>query len=420
MLDAALADIEQKVIDLDGSDPSFMTSRLMELLYEFKKGDPDRMTQIAQKAAGLAIDKNEFDRARSHLENVCRWRRTAKDQEGERDAGIAIAHSYERQADLQVDELLRAHWFEKAHQAYRNIPGMRARTGEVYERLRDAQQGARDRMQDICSGEIDVSDSIRVARERVSGKPLREALLAFATVIRPTNFDQERVRARELMELFPLQNLMGGVKIDRDGRVVAHRTVAIGGDQAEAEQALWERVVEHVVMSYQVDVQAAIVPALNQLMFEHSPSLRDMRDLVVDNPFVPPGHEELFAKGFLAGLRWNFPQALSILIPQLENSLRHLLATAGFETTRRDKHGLQSVVQMGTILSERKEQLEPILSTDIVKELKVLFSDQHGPDLRNGIAHGLLGHDDFFSFPAIYAWWFILFPVHYPGSSPLL
>jgi hypothetical protein len=77
--------------------------------------------------------------------------------------------------------------------------------------------------------------------------------------------------------------------------------------------------------------------------------------------------------------------------------------------TRRDKHGLQSVIQMGIILSDRREQLEQILGADTVKELKVLFSDQHGPDLRNGIAHGLFSHDHFFTYPAIYAWWFVLF-----------
>ena len=264
-------------------------------------------------------------------------------------------------------------------------------------------------MQEIRSDGIDVSELVTAARDRVAGKPFKEALLAFAMVTRPTNFDKETARSRELMEKYPLQNLLGGAKIDRDGRIVAHRTPAFGGDEAQAEQALWERVVEQVSMSYQLIVQAEIVPGLNQLMFEHSPSLRDMRDLVVHNPFVPQGHEELFAKGFLAGMRWDFPEALSILVPQLENSLRHLLATAGFEVTTRDKHGLQSVIPMGTILSDRREQLEPIVGANIVKELKLLFSDQHGPDLRNSVAHGLLGHDDFFSFYAIYAWWFILF-----------
>jgi Domain of unknown function (DUF4209) len=408
--EAVLADIEQKVIDLDGSDPSFMTARLMELLHEFRKGDPEQMSEIARKAATSAEGQNDFERMRSHLENLRRWRRRADDDEGEREAKIAIAHSYEQQAGLHSaggGELLAAVWLEKAHESYRNIPGMRGKADEVYERLRTAQQAACGTMQEIQSDAIDISELVKAARDHVAGKPFREALLALATVIPTRDFDREQASVRELMERYPLQGMMGGVKIDRDGRVVAHRTVAFGADEAEAEQALWERVVEHVTMSYQLIVHAQIVPALNQFTFEHSPSLRDLRDLVVNNPFVPQGHEELFAQGFLAGFRWNFAEALSVLVPQLENSLRHLLAQAGAEVTRRDKHGLQSVIQMGTILSDRREQLEPILGADIVKELKVLFSDQHGPDIRNGIAHGLFTHNHFFTYPAIYAWWFI-------------
>jgi hypothetical protein len=409
---AVLTDIEQKVIDLDGGDPSYMTSRLMELLHEFRRGDAEQMSEIARKAAQAAEEQDDFERMRAHLENLRRWRRRADDDVGEREARIAIAHSYERQAGLHSGkggEVLAAVWLEKAHESYRNIPGMRGKAEEVYERLRAAQQAARGTMQEIQGDAIDISELVKAARDHVAGKPFRKALLALATVIPTRDFDRETASVRELMERYPLQGMMGGVKIDQDGRVVAHRTVAFGADEAEAEQALWERVVEHVTMSYQLIVQAQIAPALSQVAFEHSPSLRDLRDLVVQNPFVPRGHEELFAQGFLAGFRWNFPEALSILVPQLENSLRHLLARAGAEVTRRDKHGLQTVIPMGTILSDGREQLEQILGADIVKELKVLFSDQHGPDIRNGIAHGLFSHDHFFTYPAVYAWWFILF-----------
>ena len=232
-----------------------------------------------------------------------------------REAKISVAQTYEQQAALHSGdggELLVAHLLEQAHQSYRDIPGMRAKVDEVYERLRVAQQNATNAMHPVSSGGIDISEMVKASRERVSGKTFKEALLAFTTIVQPTEFAKATKKAQELMERFPLQGIMGGVKIDRDGRVVAHRTVALGLGKAEAEQALWERVVEQVAMSYQIDVQAAIVPALNQLMFEHAPSLRDMRELVVQNPFVPAGHEQLYAKGFLSGLRWDYPVALSI------------------------------------------------------------------------------------------------------------
>jgi hypothetical protein len=204
---------------------------------------------------------------------------------------------------------------------------MRDRAEEVYGRLREAQRRVTDSLQQIRTEGVDVSPIIKAARERVSGKSFKEALLALAIVTPPTDFDHQTRNTRELMEKFPLQGIFGGARIDYDGRVVAHRTVAVTSNENQAKQALWERVVEQVMMGYQLTVQAQIVPAINQLMFEHSPTLRDLQDLVINNPFVPPGHEKLFAQGFLSGLRWKFHEALSILVPQVENSLRYLLAS---------------------------------------------------------------------------------------------
>ena len=62
---------------------------------------------------------------------------------------------------------------------------------------------------------------------------------------------------------------------------------------------------------------------------------------------------------------------------------------------------------MGTILSDCRQILEEILGTNIVQELRVLFVDQNGADLRNQIAHGLMRHEQFFHHASIYAWWFI-------------
>ncbi|MEX2648749.1 MAG: DUF4209 domain-containing protein [Alphaproteobacteria bacterium] len=414
-----LDDIERRVVDMNGGDPLYLTVRLMALLHEFRRGEPDAMSRIATKAAHSAQEQRDFERARSHFENLARWRRHAADQDGERVAKIAIAESYVRQAELHSGpggELATAVCLEQAHEAYRSIPGMRDGAAEVYGHLRQAQRRARESLKQIRTEGIDVSAIVKATREHISGRTFREALFALATVTRPTNFDRETDTARELMEKFPLQGILGGARIDDDGRIVAHRTAAITSDENIAKQVLWERVVEQVSLRYQFAVQAHIVPAIQQLTFEHFPSLRDLTDLVVNNPFVPNDHEELFAKGFLAGLRWSFPEALSILVPQLENSLRHLLARDGAEVTTRDKHGIQGVIHLGTILSDPLARLETILGGDNVKELKALFTDQHGPQLRNRIAHGLVSDSAFFSHSAIYAWWFIfhlcILPVH--------
>ena len=368
------------------------------------------MRDIAVKGARLAEGKGDFERARTWHDLVGRWCRRAGDDEGERAARIAVAASLHRQAEQCSDpgqELVASHFLEKAHEAYRNIPGMRAQTEKVYAQLREAQRRSLKHMGPITTKIPNPSELISRARDWVAGKSKREALLALATVIPVTDFEHEAKTARESMARYPLQGFFAGVTMDESGRVVGRTRSAFTTDENELELALWERVVRGADLGYQLNSQTGIVPAMNQLNFEHSFQLEDMVDLVVHNPFVPPGHEELFARGFLAGFRWDFAESLSILVPQLENSLRHVLAEAGHEVTTRDKHGLQNFIQMGTMLSNHRQDLESILGTDIVQELRVLFVDQNGADLRNRIAHGLMSHEHFFGHASIYAWWLI-------------
>lgn len=300
----------------------------MALLHEFKCGDPPSMRKIAAKGARLAEAKNDFERARKYHELVGRWCRRAGDDEGEKAARVAMAVCLHQQAAQCSDpgqELVAAHWLEKTHEAYRNIPGMCEKADEIYSELREYQKRAAQSKNRITTEIPNASELVKHARDWVAGKPLREALLALATVTQVTDFEQETRTAREMMEKYPLQGLFGSMTMDHSGRVVARTRPAFNTGENEFELALWERVVRHVDLGYQVTVQTEILPAMNQLNFEHSLALADLVDLVVNNPFIPQGHEELFARGFLAGLRWDFAESLSILVPQLENSLRHVL-----------------------------------------------------------------------------------------------
>ncbi len=186
-----LGEIEDRVLELDGTDRLYMTNRLMELLIEFDRGDSEKMSAITEKAASLAEGEKEFDKARSHLENLVRWSRKAENAEAERRASIRIAASYERQAEICSDDgefLLAAHWLERAHHCYRNIAEMREKATEIYRRLRDVQRRGTGEMKEISTEPIDISKAVMHARERVSGLTFSKALLALSAVVSPTDF----------------------------------------------------------------------------------------------------------------------------------------------------------------------------------------------------------------------------------------
>ena len=199
LADEVLEEVENRVVELDGADPLHLSCRLMELLHEFEHGEPAAMREIAAKGARLAEELGDFERARTYHDHVGRWCRSAGDDEGEKAARIAGAASLHRQAEQCSEpgqELLAAHFLQKAHEAYRNIPGMSAKANEVYAQLREAQRRSVNLLGRITTEIPNASELVKHARDCVAGKPLREALLALATVVRVTDFEQETDNAR--------------------------------------------------------------------------------------------------------------------------------------------------------------------------------------------------------------------------------
>ena len=194
---------------------------------------------ISPRKGTSAEARSDFERARTYHDLVVGWSRRAGDDEGERGAQIAVAASLQRQGEHcsgRGEELVATHWLEKAHEAYRNIPGMREKANEVYGQLRASQREAARSMGRITTEIPDAAELIKHARDCVAGKPLREALLGLATVVRVTDFEHETQSARELMESYPLQGLFGGAVMDQSGRVVARTRPAFAIDE---KNSIW-------------------------------------------------------------------------------------------------------------------------------------------------------------------------------------
>ena len=96
LVEDVLEGVENQVVELDGTDPLYLSCRLMELLHDFGRGDPFSMRGIAAKGARLAEDKGDFERARTYHDLVGGWCRRAGDAEREKGARIAAAATLHR------------------------------------------------------------------------------------------------------------------------------------------------------------------------------------------------------------------------------------------------------------------------------------------------------------------------------------
>ena len=165
--------------------------------------------------------------------------------------------------------------------------------------------------------------------------------------------------------------------------------------------------------------QMRVLPALQTLRREHRLRLGDFINLARRCPLVPGGREEQVGRGLLAGYQGDYATAIHLLVPQLEHMMRIALQTAGHSTQQIGNDGVQSEKGLGALADS--SATTDLLGDDRAFELKALFCEPIGPNLRNMVAHGLLDDDVAGSAYSFYAWWWVLrLVVGGSGSDPVL
>jgi len=158
-------------------------------------------------------------------------------------------------------------------------------------------------------------------------------------------------------------------------------------------------------------VSNMLIPAIEQIKREHRIRLDDLKQIVVDSPFIPVGREHIFASALQIGLAGDYFVAAHLLIPQIENSLRHVLSLHGATTSGFNRQEVQNHYDINVMLNnaEFEEKLCSILGNNTMFELKGLLVHRFGANLRNEIAHGTLGAAEFsspfYGLQSVYLWW---------------
>jgi hypothetical protein len=156
----------------------------------------------------------------------------------------------------------------------------------------------------------------------------------------------------------------------------------------------------------QLIVNGRILPALNQLLFEYRFTLSFFQTLCRESRLVPSGREKLVAYSLWKGFEQDFGNAIHLLCPQLEYCIRTQLKEAGAHTTHIDTNGIENEYGLSTLM-DLPEALA-VFGEDFVFEVKSVFTDSLGKNLRNETAHGLLDDESSSSLGSIYAWWMFL------------
>lgn len=333
---------------------------------------------------------------------------------------VKVADCYAQDAEKNFNsgkgaKLISSGLFESAIHAYRKVPknfreeySIDQKISMLRHKLNEAGRHTLDEMAAFRTPLEGADEVVAASKSHVSSKSSEyEALVYFSGVCNIPDYASLKQREKENMSQYFLSSLFGSTQYSSDGRVVA-KTPSIGfsDDQDSFDVALGDKMVRAFSHEVGLNVQLSIIPALQQILSEHTFSKNFVFEMCDFSPLVPKSNVNLVANAIWLGFELDFSTAIHLIAPQIEKIVREQLKKHGAHTTHIDKNGIEHENGLSTLLD--MQEAVAVFDQDKLFELKALFANSIGPNLRNEVAHGLLTDNAAYSASPVYAWWMLL------------
>ncbi|WP_438616586.1 DUF4209 domain-containing protein [Methylobacterium symbioticum] len=401
--------LEGRVRHYDGDDPLYLSLKIMDLLEEVRFGDFAALAEIAGRIASKSEEAGDFRRAQEYYATQARLLKRAGDRDAAEAALCARAQTFVSEAEDQekAGSFIAAHKFwEDSVQAFQARPSLRARLPDLRRRLAEAGRGVLGEMKRVQSDSVDLTEQVDAVQALFRGLPRQDAIFRLALI--DELIDPVKLREQTLATLkdSPLQTIIRADVFDQAGRKIAVRPALGSGDSKVEEAAIDGFMDQNARFHRHFAVHAALAPAVRVMRDEHDLGQEEIAVVIADSHFIPTGRLGLFARGLEAGFKFDSSTALHLLIPQAENSLRHLLEGEGIVARNINTDGVEEVWGVERILDHPKAT--DVLGAECVYELRTLLAGRLGPNPRNVVAHGLVDEDHLNGQIGFYLWWVIL------------
>lgn len=369
-----------------------------------------QFAEYATVAATTADAAHDFWRAKEYWQLVAECMRVVDDKDGETAALRGSAESLVKEAELAQTQpgrgaMAAASILSDAVEAMRQVPDGRERAAELHDKLIGLQKASVAELKAVSTS-MDASELVRRALSAVRDKSLSDAVLALCSMAAPPSVEKLKRDVYEQAQIAVIGSMISSQVVNSRGQVVAIAPgLEAGGDDPNHEGLRW-RMYTQARSLRSLTVQAMLNPARAETYAVHAPDRQDIADLIQHCPWVPPDHAESLMRALVAGFQGDMIVAGHLVPPQLEAMVRHIVESQGATTSRLDPGGIQPERSLGPLL-ETPEALQAF-GADGVFELQGLFTEQLGTNLRNEVAHGLLGDSGLFGSDVLYAWWLLL------------
>jgi hypothetical protein len=361
-----------------------------------------RPSLIAAEAQALAQSEANLD-ARHMLWHVAaRANRRAKQPEEEARCLVEAAECLVLISDQGTSAMYRAHWLERAIVELLQVPKSQNRRRALKHMLIDVQAQIPEELQSF-SHSFDLRKVAEQVREGIKSKPFIAALGVFVNLHEPRKPEELKKEAEAEIAKHPLQHIFESTQLGSEGRPI-HRV----GGLDDHENVVQTAISRGLDLERKIVVNGRIGPARLVMMTSNFVSENYLQVLCAYSAFIPIGHDGVFANGLARFFQGDMIGALHILVPQFENSLRHVLRLNGHDVTKFNRDMTQEDLNMSVLLEKFEKELGEIIGANWVTAINHLFNLRSGPNLRNAVAHGHIKQGNAHNADSTYACWLIL------------
>jgi len=229
--------------------------------------------------------------------------------------------------------------------------------------------------------EVKRQDVDSLVEHLIGSGDLETSLCRVADYFIPKADDARRFLEKMRTET-PLLSMIPIVVVESDGRP----TAKIDSLDEDAEGRLHAQLAQSIGF-----YQPFLAHTLEKLRETYNETADDILDVLYKSPLFIESRRELLQEGLIAYQQGDYVKAIHVLVPQVEQTLRNLLALLRIPTEKTVKRhpGIMDVKNMNDVLGD--ERAKQSLTENLWRYLAVVYVDRRGLNLRNNLAHGLVG-----------------------------
>lgn len=411
--------IEQYLYNALYSEPDTIIYSIADLI-ERTESLRDKVSDIALRLEELGFkfkESHNFNNAIRHFQLSAKYYERNGSQEKRIFTLVQVAECYAKDADIHFNsgqgrKLMSSSLFESAIRAYRQVPNKFRERYSVDDEISRIRHKRRESGINIVNEMMtfripfeNPESFINEARNFVANsKTEYEAFWRFSNICKIPDYKSLKENEIEKMREYFFSSSAEVSQYSSNGRMIA-KIPAMNPNDDKDNIDLNEKMISFFGIYILGNVRLSIIPALRQILSEHTISKSSIFNICNLSPIVPKSNIDLISHAIWLGFELDFSTAIHLVAPQMELIVRNQLQSNGVHTAQLHEDGIEHEKGLSALLDIK--ECDDIFGKDNVFELKAVFASSSGPNLRNEVAHGLLTDESVQYVAPVYAWWIL-------------